>query len=274
MDNRTPGDSIGLRGAVLSLGRVAKLKGELVCARDNLVVPADLADDLVKICACGDAAWTGAAFGFLGGRWTQTNGLGWGRSALHPYLLGAITLESHPDLPDELHGTVRDSWSSLSTELGSTRRPEPADPWMLRAPGRCIAPEVAGVHVGHTTDAEEFERVAFLAASGTPPRRVGELHPRGSETTPGLHLLLAFRGERPVGTALAMTHSIGVLISAVAVVTNERRLGIGAALTAAAVNCAPDRPATLSASRIGANTYRRLGFTDVGAPTDWHLRSQ
>jgi hypothetical protein len=52
-----------------------------------------------------------------------------------------------------------------------------------------------------TADALPFERTAFLAASGCPPERPGELHPRGSERTPGLHLLLAHLHDEPVGTA-------------------------------------------------------------------------
>lgn len=234
----------------------------------------DRASDRVAICAAGDAAWTGAAHRFLGGRWTQSADLGWGRSAAHPYLLGAITLTPLLRLPEELHGTVRDSWSSLSPDVLAGRRAHAADPWMLRPPGRCIVDEVAGVTIGRTGDAELFERVAFMAASGGPPRRAGELHPRGSETTPGLHLLLATRGGQPVGTALAMTHKTGVLVSAVAVLDGHRRLGIGAALTAAAINCAPDRPATLSASELGVRTYLRLGFTVVSTPTDYQLISQ
>lgn len=234
----------------------------------------DCVDDLVGICAAGDAAWTKAAYGLLGGTWMQDSTLGWGRFVPHRYLLGAITLTPRPHLPAKLHGTVRDSWSRLSAEALPGHRAQSADPWMLRDAGRCANREVSGVSVERTADSELFERVAFLAASGALPRRPGELHPRGSETTPGLRLLLAFRHGQPVGTALAMIHRTGMLISAVAVVADQRRQGIGAALTAAAINCAPERAATLSASQLGTGTYSRLGFTVVGAPTDWHSVSQ
>ena len=140
---------------------------------------------------------------------------------------------------------------------------------MLRPQGVCSAPEVPGIEVRPTSDAELFEHTSFVAVTGKPPERRGELHPAGSQAAPGLHLFLAWRGELPVGTALAVVHDTGVVVSAVSVVAAERGCGIGARLSAAAVNCAPDRPATLSTSRLGEGVYRRLGFETVGRPLDW-----
>jgi GNAT superfamily N-acetyltransferase len=45
-----------------------------------------------------------------------------------------------------------------------------------------------------------------------------------------------------------MVHERGVLIAALAVAAAQRGKGIGTSLTAAAVNCAAERPATLNAA--------------------------
>ncbi len=140
---------------------------------------------------------------------------------------------------------------------------------MFREPSRCPVQPPAGVVITATSEPLIFERTAFLAAGGRPPRRAGELHPAGSQHYPGLHLYLAWRGGRRIGTALALVHSTGVTVSAVAVQASERRQGIGAALTAQALQAAPELPATLSSSQIAAPTYRRLGFVEVGTPVDW-----
>ncbi len=144
-----------------------------------------------------------------------------------------------------------------------------ADPWMMRPPSPVQGRVVEGIHVARTEDALLFERVAFTAAAGTGPSRSGELHPRGSERSRGLHLLVAWRGECPVGTALALVHATGVFVSAVAVLEAERGAGVGTALTATAVAQAADRPATLSASTLGLGVYQRLGFQFVAKPIDW-----
>jgi GNAT superfamily N-acetyltransferase len=126
-----------------------------------------------------------------------------------------------------------------------------------------------GASVTACLDAELFERTVFLAAGGVTPDRPGVLHPRGSERVPGLHLYVAFAGARAVGTALAVVHSRGVHVSAVAVLPEERGRGIGAALAATALNTQPCMPATLTASFLSAPIYRRLGFEPVGEPLDW-----
>lgn len=140
---------------------------------------------------------------------------------------------------------------------------------MLREPAPCSKLDGAGAVVARTDDALLFERMAFLAAGGQLPQHPGELHPGGSERLPGIHFFLAWLDGRPIGTALAVIHEYGVLVSAVAVLPDERRRGVGAALTAAAIMAAPDRPATLSSSRLGSGTYRAMGFLEVGVPVDW-----
>jgi len=150
----------------------------------------------------------------------------------------------------------------------------PADPWMVRRPQPVTPPRLPpGLQINLVeTDAETviFERTAFLAAGGRPPARTGELHPAGSQRTTGLHLFIARIEGRPVGTALAMDYGNGVLISAVAVMPEARRRGVGDALTVTALRVAPGRPATLFATAAGLPLYRRLGFVEIGRHRDCH----
>jgi GNAT superfamily N-acetyltransferase len=125
------------------------------------------------------------------------------------------------------------------------------------------------VQVVRTHDPLLFERAAFVAVTGQPPERPGELHPAGSAEQPGLALFLALSGGEPVGTALSVVHPGGLAVSAVGVRADHRRRGIGALLSAAAVDVASDRPATLTASALGERMYRELGFERVGQGLDW-----
>jgi GNAT superfamily N-acetyltransferase len=91
----------------------------------------------------------------------------------------------------------------------------------------------------------------------------------GTHQYEGLHLFLASRKGAPVGTALAVRHETGVVVSSVSVLEPERRQGVGAMLTAVAVNVDTASPATLSASRAGFGLYRKLGFRKIGSPLHW-----
>jgi GNAT superfamily N-acetyltransferase len=78
-----------------------------------------------------------------------------------------------------------------------------------------------------------------------------------------LRLHVAFRGDRPVGMASAFHTDGVVLLSAVGVVVDERRHGIGRALAATRLREARGRGcklAVLVPSPEGAELYRRLGF--------------
>lgn len=226
--------------------------------------------DRLAVCAAGEAAWLAVAYAGLGAELHVGDDLVWGPVVPHRFLLGAVTLLPRPELPDGLTGTLRDSWAALG--LTSRWQAQQGDPWMFRRRGRCVVPDPAGVTVERTSDAALFEHTAFLAAGGAPPAASGELHPPGSAALPGLQLFLALRAGWPIGTGLSVVHRTGVLVSGIAVVARERRRGIGAALTAAVINTAADRPATLSASSAGVGTYLRLGFEHVGHPIDWVRR--
>ncbi|MET3807246.1 GNAT superfamily N-acetyltransferase [Nakamurella sp. UYEF19] len=138
---------------------------------------------------------------------------------------------------------------------------------MIRGPSPCTLGGPADITIAPERDALLFEATAFRAngVSAVP----GELHPVNSQGFPGLTLFLARRRGIPIGTALSVRHSSGVVVSAINVVPEERRRGVGRALTAAALLVAPELPATLAASDLGQSAYRQLGFIEMHRPAHW-----
>src|SRR6478609_2787006 len=168
-------------------------------------------EDLISVCAAGEAAWQAAAYAGLGAPWRRDGDVAWAEEGVpHKHLLAAVTLLPRPRLPHPLvargPGTLRDSWATLTIDDLPGWTPSWSDPWMAREPGPCALPPVQGVVVERTDDALLFEDTAFRAASGSPPDRPGELHPGGSESIAGLHLFLARRDGVPIGTALSVVH--------------------------------------------------------------------
>lgn len=225
--------------------------------------------DAIALCARGEAAWHHLAYAGLGQRWTNDGQLarGYGVDVPQPFLLGAVTLTPAATVPDEVPGIVCDSFARLRLP---GRIAEPVGHWMIRGAGRAPeahAPRGLTVRMAVTDeDVEWFEALAFLSADGQPPSRTGELHPAGSQRLPGLTLLIAERDGEGVGTALSVADGVVNNIGAVAVMEAQRGLGIGSALTAAAIAVRPELHAVLSATDLGRGAYRRLGFTDVGRP--------
>ena len=227
--------------------------------------------DAIAVCAAGEAVWQQCAHVGLGGAWRADPGLAWSTWVPHRFLLAGVTLTARSALPAGLvqqqPGIVCDSWAALeSGDLPgwTTKR---ADPWMIREPAPCTLGGPANVTIAPTRDALLFEATAFRAngVSAVP----GEMHPVASEGFPGLTLFLAWRRGIPIGTALSVRHPVGVVVCAVNVVPEERRRGVGRALTQAASLVAPDLPATLAASDLGLSAYRQLGFIELLRPVHW-----
>lgn len=228
--------------------------------------------DPIGLCAEGEAAWHRFAYDALGAGWTDNGRLARATGSVpHPFLLGGVTLTSDATVPDDVPGIVCDSYARLSL-LG--RRAEPTGHWMIRSGGAGASVEaVPGLRIRPVEtddDVEWFEAVAFLAADGTPPSRVGELHPAGSQQLPGVTLLVAEIEGEGVGSALSIVTPRVNNIGAVAVMAAHRGRGIGSLLTEAAAAVAPSLPSTLSATPLGRGVYARLGFTEVGRPLHHH----
>jgi len=231
----------------------------------------------VRLCALGEAAWQALAHRELDLPWSQKRSLAWGPAgAGHRFLFAAVTVDPRPALPRGLLGPVCDSHGALSaSDLPGTgwSRISGVGPWMMRPSTSVLeshrVPGLRIVEVRSNSEMVIFERTAFLAAGGGPPDHPGELHPAASWQARYLHAFVAWLGGVPCGTALAVEHDEGLLVSAVAVLPEVRRCGIGKALTIAGLATAPRRLATLSASSQGISMYRKLGFQEVGLPVHW-----
>ena len=226
--------------------------------------------DPIELCAHGEAAWHAVAFAPLGAVWTDDGRLARAVGTVpHRFLLGGVTLTADATVPADVPGIVCDSFACLSLP---GHRAEPSGHWMSRDPGAVPrTTPVPGLTIRPALtddDVAWFESIAFLCDGelATP----GELHPAGSQRQPGVTLLIAEIGTEGVGTALSVATDRVNNIGAVAVMPAQRRRGIGAALTEAAIAVAPTLPATLSATALGRGIYARLGFTEVGRPLHHH----
>lgn len=224
----------------------------------------------ISACAEGEAAWHAVAYRGLGHDWINDGHLARaGSSVPHPLLLGAVTLDPGASVPDDVPGVICDSFAELRLR---GREPEPTGHWMVHE-GPPVAPRpLPGLTIRRVTTDEDvtwFETLAFLAADGAPPERPGELHPPGSQRLPGLTLVVAELDGAGVGTSLSVATPRVNNIGAVTVMPAYRGRGIGAALTLAAMACAPGLPSVLSATELGRPVYRRLGFEEVGRPVHW-----
>jgi GNAT superfamily N-acetyltransferase len=235
----------------------------------------------VELCIHGDSLWHRLGLSARGVGWEERDGIARRTGAASEVFLAAMTLS--PWVTAEqldagvagLGGLVRvcDSYDHLALATLGWRRAW-THPWMLRAPAPVVVPEVEGLRVARVETAEEvgvFERTIFVAADGNPdwaPR--GSVHPAPQSLhVAGLALFVAWLNGEPVGTSLAAVDERVVQVSAVSVLQGARRRGVGAAVTAAAVALAPDRPAVLDSTDLGHGVYARLGFRDVGLNTIW-----
>ncbi|MEU5784063.1 GNAT family N-acetyltransferase [Micromonospora lupini] len=131
------------------------------------------------------------------------------------------------------------------------------------------APTPAGLHIAETTDLDAFV-AAYARVSGIPAEGVAAAIEREKAFSgDGTVIRLAGRLDdgRIVGTAVAwLSHGL-VTLYFVGTQPEQRRQGIGAAMTRAALDLAREhgaRTAALTSSPIAEAVYRRLGFQPVG----------
>lgn len=156
---------------------------------------------------------------------------------------GAAVLESH--------GLVRD--------------PEPM-PGMVLEPIP-VAPDPGhGIEVAVVNDDSYADFVQTLIATGLPEEWAERTFPRHLVGQEGLGFFLARLDGRPVGTSVAVrTGDLGGIYS-VGTVEDARRLGVGTAVTWAAVSAIREWRCTavvLQSSAMGYPIYRSMGFEEV-----------
>jgi hypothetical protein len=145
-------------------------------------------------------------------------------------------------------------------------------PLMFRPAGG-VAPLVDDLRIVEVRDEgglADFERTlidAYPAPEMQPWRRGSFLHPEVLATD--WRLFVGYRDDQPVATAAAYVTESITLIEMVAVRSEARGGGVGAAITAAATLTEPDRPAMLIASDLGRPTYDRLGYLRLTRYSVW-----
>ncbi|MEU0550445.1 GNAT family N-acetyltransferase [Micromonospora sp. NPDC005979] len=131
------------------------------------------------------------------------------------------------------------------------------------------APTPTGLHITETDDLDAFvpayARVSGIPAEGVPATIEREKAFSGDGTV--IRLAGRLADGRIVGTAVAwLSHGL-VTLYFVGTQPEQRRQGIGAAMTRAALDLARERgahTAALTSSPVGEGIYRRLGFRPVG----------
>lgn len=237
--------------------------------------------DPVATCAAADAFFHLRAYAALGIATDEADGLWWAVTAGSPvFCTGGSTgrhasagrmLTAFADRTDPIR--IRDCWAGLDLAAAGFSA-EPEDPWMLRPAGRIAIDAAPGLRIAAVADARDvvtFERTVIAATGKTPPGHVdGAIHPGPATVAdPAFALFVGYLDDEPVATSLAAIAPEASSIGAVAVCARARRRGIGAAMTAAAVASAVDRPATLLASDPGFGVYSSLGFRVVGRGVTW-----
>lgn len=149
-------------------------------------------------------------------------------------------------------------------------------PVMERMPGPSggAAPPVDGLEIRPVADGRDaavWERV-LVEAYPVPelqPFSPGSLLPPPALAAPGWHHWVGHLDGVPVATASAFVDDRHVRVEFVSAQPGCRGRGVGAAMTAAAGDADPTKPAVLIASDLGQGVYRRLGYRALARFTLW-----
>lgn len=168
-------------------------------------------------------------------------------------------------VPFRLHVMVDDA--AVTSELlarGFTRTLDL--PCMVFQGARCEAPQVPGLHIGTVRDADglaDFQRMAFEGFSYpveiAPVALTSDLI-----ALPHFSAYVGYVNGVPAACSATLTTGEVTGIYWVSTLAAQRKLGLGAALTAHAANEGLARGAKtvcLQASQMGFPVYQRIGFT-------------
>ena len=173
------------------------------------------------------------------------------------------------------HGQQLNVWTSLDGDAdliaaaeaaGMTRGLELEDMGITFAPAvPALGPDVELAEVRDAEEADAFAEVhrALRIEEGQDPESVLHFASHGVLLDPHVHAFVAYLDREPAACALAYRHEDSAGLYWVATKTSARRRGLGALVSAAAVEGAfasGAKSVTLTATALGAPVYRRLGF--------------
>jgi ribosomal protein S18 acetylase RimI-like enzyme len=173
------------------------------------------------------------------------------------------------------HGQQLSLWASVDGDAdliaaaeatGMVRGIELEDMGITSAPGvPTPGPEVELAEVRDAEEADAFAEVhrALRIEAEQDPETVLHFASHGVLLDPRVHAFVAYLDREPAACALAFRHEDSAGLYWVATKTSARKRGLGALVSAAAVNGAFQagaKSATLTATPLGVPVYRRLGF--------------
>ncbi len=173
------------------------------------------------------------------------------------------------------HGQQLNLWASVDGDadliaaaeaIGMTRGIELEDMGIASAPAiPTPGPEVELAEVRDPEEADAFAEVhrALRIEAEQDPDTVQHFGSPAVLLDPHVHAFVAYLDREPAAAALALRHEDSAGLFWVATKTSARKRGLGALVSAAAVDGAFQagaKSATLTATPLGAPVYRRLGF--------------
>jgi GNAT superfamily N-acetyltransferase len=173
------------------------------------------------------------------------------------------------------HGQQLNLWASVDGDAdliaaaeaaGMTRGIELDDMGITAAPA--VPAPGFDVELAEVRDAEEADAFADVhralrIEADQDPETVLHFASQAVLLDPRVHAFVAYLERKPAAAALAFRHEDSAGLYWVATKTSARNRGLGALVSAAAVNGAFQagaRSATLTATALGAPVYRKLGF--------------
>jgi ribosomal protein S18 acetylase RimI-like enzyme len=169
---------------------------------------------------------------------------------------------------------VCDSWASLDLQ-GQGLRLEEEGEWYLREPvplERVPDTEPDVIRVTNDEDLRQFEAASMEAFEMPFSVPTFSVHAPGILSDSRMGVFIGRVEGRVVTVGMAYASAGVVGIYGIATLPAYRRRGCGTVMTRAAINFAPDLPAVLQPSPLGAALYRRLGFRSIGRFRRWASR--
>ena len=173
------------------------------------------------------------------------------------------------------HGQQLNLWASVDADadlitaaeaVGMTRGVELEDMAITSAPAVPVPGfdvELAEVRDGEEADAFADVHRALRIEADQDPETVLHFASHGVLLDPRVHAFVAYLEREPAAAALALRHEDSAGLFWVATKTAARNRGLGALVSAAAVDGAfraGAKSVTLAATALGVPVYRRLGF--------------
>jgi ribosomal protein S18 acetylase RimI-like enzyme len=167
--------------------------------------------------------------------------------------------------------SICDSWALLDLHRFGLNVEEEGE-WYVRDPSPAAALKQSELEVSRVSSEEElleFERASLEGFEMMLDVAPLSLHAPPILNDPHMGVFIGRFQQRVVAVSMAYV-SAGVLgIYGVATLPGYRRRGFGEVMTCTAIDFAPDLPAVLQPSQLGARLYRRLGFRSIGRFFRW-----